>query len=69
MQEQASQQEAHKMQVCDRCHEAKQIIAKIKIKGKEFELCSECADATANYIKFSYKEPKGLEKLGELFKG
>ncbi len=56
------------MKVCDRCKKPEQIISKIKLKGKEFELCKECSEMTTNYIKFSYEPKKGLAKLGDMFK-
>lgn len=52
------------MKVCDRCKQGeKPIITKLKIKGREFELCAECSECVNNYIQFSYAPPKGLAKF------
>ena len=52
------------MKVCDRCKSGENpIISKLKIKGKDFELCKECSECVVNYIKFSYEPSKGLTKF------
>lgn len=57
------------MKVCDRCRKPERIVSEVKIKGKNYELCEECSECTANYIIYSYQEPKGLAKLGKVFTG
>lgn len=58
------------MKVCDRCKAGdKPIVTKLKIKGKEYELCADCSECVGNYIQFSFQPAKGLAKLGEFFGG
>ena len=46
-----------KMQCCDRCKLNKPIVNRLKIKGKEFELCEDCGTLVGAYIQFSFEPP------------
>jgi len=58
------------MIVCDRCKlELQGVATTIKIMGKTYSLCMNCAELTANYIQYSAGKGSPLiDKFKGLFK-